>query len=164
MEGLFARTRGSTESIESNEITENFKDVYSYVDETVGQSSILEHIINSKYIEPKNLKLGSNKQSYTPNPDKLIIYQNNSSKNRIKILKTSLKSLHSFEVELINPYGAYWGTITLLADNYLHFISETKLIEESLHKNRYNLRTMKENQKVDDIEFILDFQDIREIL
>ena len=176
MEGLFARTRGSEESIQTEEMKEKFEDVCSYVNETVSQSCVLEHIINSKYVEPRSLQHGSNKHSYTPNPDKLILYQNNSTKNRIKILNTSLKSLDSFEVELINPYGAYWGTITLVHNhvgsnytistrtNYLHFICKPKLIERSDNRDRYNLRTMKECQKVDDIEFIIDLKDIKEIL
>lgn len=75
-----------------------------------------------------------------------------------------LKQVLKFEAELVTPYGAYWGTIILLPNSSLLFISKQKLIEESTSKSKYLLRSMDVNQKIDSIEILIDFNDIVEVI
>ena len=140
MEGLFARTCTPTPPNDNLE-----KDTFNFVSETISKSLVLEHILRSKFTNPTKISDSDfTKKSYKPDYDKIVNFTAKLTLNNISTLKTSLKDCVSYEVELVNPYGAYWGVLTILNNGWLHYVSKSKLIEDHYYKRKYYLRSVEE--------------------
>jgi hypothetical protein len=90
-------------------------------------------------------------------------------KTKRKKLLTSLYPIQKYEVEVITPFGSFWGDLLFTAVNastYLYFKARGQKLEDlhGLDDLKYNFRSMDDLQKDEDLEILMDVKKVEEVI
>ena len=194
----------------------NSKENYEFIVKSISESKILKKLLIERYSgeedgvdseqtfyssddSPQHLEFDQTGSYKTFHIKLLFIvelkqlnFDISEKKRRMNLINQIIDQDFTFEVELVNQYGAYWGTLAVIngfSSNYnealydslfissnlnfrnhaaqrsLYFWSNNRILEDTKHwyESKYILRSFHENQKKGNFEILIDFNKISDV-